>query len=229
MVAIFVVLMFVSLVLLDLGLVKWRAWREASRQSRSVRVPGTSPEIGDWRPLPAGVHLTAGHTWLKPDPSGGVKVGADAFLAHALGAVDRIVLPKPGEEVHAGQPLFRLEDQGRSVAVPASLDGRVVAVNSRLPEHREWLTSDPYRGGWVCYLSGTLADQRRYPSGRKAAQWLDDEFRRLREFLSMRATPVLAVGLTSHDGGMPATGCLRELDDSAWAAFESEFLQHEGQ
>jgi glycine cleavage system H lipoate-binding protein len=224
----FVVLMFVFLVLVDLGLVKWRAWREVGR-AQDARVPSAAAEIGDWRWLPEGVHLTAGHTWLKPDPTGGIEVGADAFLAHTLGAVDRIVLPKPGEEVHAGRPLFRMENQGRSVEVPAALDGRVVAINSRLEEHREWLSADPYQRGWLCYLSGTPAREQHFASGPKAIRWLEGEFRRLREFLSLRVSPVLAVGLTGQDGGMPIAGCLSELDASAWAAFESEFLRRDDQ
>jgi len=225
MVAIFVVLMFVCLVLIDLGLVKWHAWR-ASKKTQNAIVPAATTAMGEWCPLPEGVLLAGGHTWLKPDPTGGIEVGADAFLAHAFGVVDRIVLPKPGDEVRAGQPLFRLEAQGRSVAVPASFDGRVVAVNSRLPEHREWVRSDPYSKGWVCYLNGKPSDAKRLPSGERAIRWLEGEFSRLREFLSLQLSPVSTVGLTAQDGGMPAAGCLRGLDAAGWEAFQAEFLQH---
>jgi len=225
MVAIFVALMFVSLVLLDLGLVKWRAWREPSRQVQGAKVPSFAAGLRGWCELPERIYLSPGHAWFRPDPTGRMEVGGDAFLAHAVGKVERIVLPKAGEQVKAGQPLFRLEVQGRSLEVSAAIGGQVLAVNSRLARHLEWLKTDPYHKGWICYLAPLSGDEKTLPCGQKATRWLEKEVNRLREFLSLRSTPDLALGLTSPDGGMPAVGCLRELDASAWAAFEAEFLR----
>ena len=61
--------------------------------------------------------------------------------------------------------------------------------------------------------------------GEKAIIWLESEFTRLREFLSTQLSPEFALGATSQDGGLPTSGCLTELDEAAWTAFETEFLK----
>lgn len=224
MVALFVAFMFVSLVLTDLGVEKWKAWH-AARATRPAENTGLETL---WQ-VPEGVHLSAAHTWFRPDPAGGLELGADSFIAHAIGAVRQIVLPKPGDQVIAGQPLFRLIRDGRSITVPSTLTGKVSAVNSELSDQPDRLISDPYRSGWVCRITptsvGAVVPTTRF--GEKAIMFLEDEFARLREFLSTQVNPELALGVTSQDGGVPASGCLAELDKPAWSAFESEFLKCE--
>jgi hypothetical protein len=55
--------------------------------------------------------------------------------------------------------------------------------------------------------------------------WLDGDFNRLREFLSVEIMSDIDLGVTSLDGGFPTAGCLRELDQAAWSSFEAEFLK----
>jgi hypothetical protein len=132
--------------------------------------------------------------------------------------------------VTAGQPLFRLEHDGRAVAVPAAVTGRVMAVNSRLADEPELLTSDPYGRGWVCCLEPTGAETAapRLLFAEQAAVWLEDEFARFRQFILAQISPDEALGATSYDGGLPAFGCLAELDEPAWNAFEANFLKGPG-
>jgi glycine cleavage system H protein len=225
MVAIFVAFMFVSLVLTDFGFEKWKIWRAA----RATR-PSTSVmefELEALLQVPEGVHLSGAHTWFRPDPAGGLEIGADPLITHAVGAVQRILLPQPGEQVTAGQPLFRLERNGRSISVPSSITGKVMSVNSRLQDQPGLLNADPYGSGWVCHVTptaiGIVAPNMRF--GEKAILWLESEFTRLHEFLSTQVSPEFALGATSQDGGLPAPGCLNELDKAAWIAFETEFLK----
>jgi len=223
MVAIFVALMFVGLVLTDLGLEKWRA-HQARRRALSTGAHLRGPELDSWCRPPAGVQLSPQHAWLKPDPTGGLEIGADALIAHAIGAARRVILPRVGDQVTAGQPLFRLERDGRGIIIPSAVTGRVMAVNSRLADHPELLSSDPYGRGWVCYLTPTEEHPVALRFGEKATLWLANEFVRFREFLAAQTAPDFALGLTSQDGGLPAAGCLAELAPTAWRAFEAEFL-----
>jgi glycine cleavage system H protein len=227
MVAIFVALMFVGLVLTDLAVEKWQAWRVAHpAQARSPRPAVTAYGLDAWRQVPEGVHLANQHTWIRPDPTGGLEIGADALIVHAVGAVRRIVLPKVGDEVTAGQPLFRLEQHGRAITIPSAMTGRVMAVNTRLADQPELLSSDPYGSGWICYLNPTRAEEATagVRFGEQAAMWLENEFARFREFIFAQSSPDLALGATSQDGGLPALGCLSELGSTAWSAFETNFL-----
>jgi glycine cleavage system H protein len=228
MVAIFVALMFVGLVLTDLAVQKWQAYRVAhAAPALSPRLEVSSYALDELSQVPEGIHLGNQHTWVKPDPQGGLEVGADALIARAMGAVRRIILPQVGEQVTAGQPLFRLEHNGRTITVPSSLTGKVVAVNSRLADQPALLSSDPYGSGWVCHLAPTrlegAAPAVRF--GEQATIWLKNEFVRFQEFVFGQVSPDFALGVTSQDGGIPSMGCLIELDAAAWRAFEAGFLQ----
>jgi glycine cleavage system H protein len=227
MVAIFVAFMFISLVLTDLAVEKWQAWRVAHRA-----LAANSPAKVMARGLdalcqvPEGIHLAHQHTWVKPDPTGGLEIGADALIARAVGAVRRIILPQVGGQVTAGQPLFRLERNGCAVTIPSALTGRVIAVNSRLIDQPELLSSDPYGSGWICHVTPTHVEEAA-PSvrfGEQAAMWLENEFVRFGQFIFAQVPPDLALGATSQDGGIPAVGCLGELGPTAWSDFEAKFL-----
>jgi Glycine cleavage H-protein len=128
--------------------------------------------------------------------------------------------------VTAGQPLFRLVHNGCAVTIPSALTGRVTAINNRLVDQPELLSSDPYGSGWICRLSPAGLDEVA-PSlrfGQQAALWLENEFVRFREFIFTHISPDLALGVTSQDGGLPVVGCLGELGPAAWSAFEASFL-----
>ena len=214
MVALFVAVMFIGFVVLDLVVQKL--------EGRRAAVPAGLP----WK-VPRGFHLSDGHTWSHTDSSVGVRVGADALLAHAMGAVEKVVAPKLGELVKAGQPLFRLEYRGYGVEIPSSITGHVVALNPSLAKRPELVAKDPYGSGWICAITPTRPDARSggTRSGDKAIAWLEEEFHRLREFLSMQVFPDLAVSVTYPDGGLPAVGSLTQLGLSGWRAFEKEFLR----
>jgi glycine cleavage system H protein len=224
MVALFVAFMFVGLVLTDLGLHKWNAWQTVRTAERAQRDSIISNEL--WE-VPEGVHLSDVHTWLRPDPKGGLEVGADPFITHAIGAVGRVVLPNAGDDVTAGQPLFRLERDGRSITIPCTVAGRVAAVNTRLQNQPTLLNSDPYGRGWICRMTPTSAGavKPNVRFGESAMIWLESEFNRLREFLSVEIMSDIDLGVTSLDGGFPTAGCLSELDQAAWGSFEAEFLK----
>jgi glycine cleavage system H protein len=232
MVAIFVALMFVACILLDAVLRKIEARRALSTAPRRVPMmtpPALAmPQVGGfpWA-VPQGVFLSEGHAWFKPDPSGEVRVGADALIAHALGGLEKVVFPKTGDVVRKGQPLFHLVHEGSVLTVSSSVTGRVVAINPALGDRPELVARDPYGAGWVCRIVSAYLDDG---SGRmrladKAAFWLECEFDRFCQFISARVAPDLALGLTSLDGGLPVLGALTELDDAAWSAFEAEFLR----
>ena len=230
MVAIFVAFMFVSLVLVDLGVHKWQAWRLASAARAPHRVAEAMTYAFDALcQVPEGIHLANQHTWVKPDPAGGLAIGADALIARAVGAIDRIILPNVGDQVTAGQPLFRLEHKGRTVAVPSAITGRVMSVNDLLAEHPEPLSSDPYGSGWICHLSPTRLEESATHTrfGEQATAWLENEFGRLQAFIFGQISPDLALGATSQDGGIPSPGCLWELGPTAWRAFEENFLHRQ--
>lgn len=233
MVAIFVALMFIGFLLADLVL--QRVEVRAALAARPQRIPGRTVPAEvlarasgfPWG-IPQGIYLSESHAWFKPDPSGEVRVGADALVAHALGALEKVVFPKVGDLIRKGQTLFHLVHEGRVLTVASSVTAKVAGINNRLREDPELVANEPYGAGWVCSMLPAYLDdgsgKMRY--GEKAAFWLECEFDRFCEFISARI-PLLdsAVGATSQDGGLPTIGSLAQLGDEAWSAFEREFLR----
>lgn len=149
------------------------------------------------------------------------------MIGRALGSVSRIRFPKVGDKVKEGEPLFRLELNDRSLAVPSPVTGRVTSVNPRLEKQPELVAQDPYGKGWVCSVVETSPahenESRRL--GARAAIWLEREAARFQEFLALQMAPDLALGVTSQDGGVPVVGVLAQFDSEVWKRFEQDFLR----
>lgn len=227
MVATFVALMFVGFILLDLVLQTIEARRAALARCARLQAEGRALASGSLWQIPQGFYLTEHHAWLKPDPAKGLLTGADALVAHSVGAADEVILPKLGDRVKAGQPLFLLARRGCALTIPSALTGKVVAVNARLKGQPELVAAEPYGAGWVCVVmpTGLNGGPKQTRFGEEAAFWLQREFERFREFLVSQVSPDLGLGATSLDGGFPAAGSLDQLGPGVWTAFELEFLR----
>jgi glycine cleavage system H protein len=230
MVAVFVALMFVSLVLVGVWLGKARARRLALERALPRRAPCNPHGLEHWPPLPEGAYLTEGHTWLLPQKQGVFRAGVDSLIAHALGAVARVIPPRVGQEILEGAALFQLEREGRLLTVPSPVTGRVISVNGELQDRPELVVRDPYGEGWVCNVlpMRILEDKPVMRTGAKALAWLEREASRFSDFLWLRTPSESDLGATIQDGGDPAPGVLTDFDANTWDVFEREFLMRPG-
>lgn len=148
----------------------------------------------------------------------------DAFLAQALGTVDRVVLPELGSWVDKGDRLLEVFVGGRALTVVSPVDGEIQRVNEDLHLRPDALTDNPYGAGWAVTVWSRNHRQAIRPLmiGPPAVSYLLREVRRLAEFLPGEAGPAPAPLLA--DGGLPRRGCLTFLDDAKWARFQAEFL-----
>jgi hypothetical protein len=80
-------------------------------------VTATSPELVSQRVfnIPAGVFISPFHVWVKIEVTGEVSLGVDDFARKTVGDVHHIVGPRLGSLVKAGEPLFTIEQAGRSL------------------------------------------------------------------------------------------------------------------
>jgi glycine cleavage system H protein len=178
-----------------------------------------APALG-WFHLPDGVALHAGHAWARAGADGLVTVGLDDF-AQKLVDPERVVLPRPGDRVLAGQPAFAVGDRVTTVPVRAPVDGEVVSVNVAAAEDPARLR-DPYGTGWLFKVKVPAAASRvPLMLGAQARDFLE----RCAAGLSGQLEP--ALGHVLQDGGTPVHGIARALHGDDWAALARRFLEAE--
>lgn len=200
---------------------------------RRAREPTTAARTAlPLRPVsaPGGFFVDRGHTWLRIEPSGLVRVGADDFIRMAFGGIDRIELPRTGDEVQRGNELFSIRQGKRAAPVAAPVDGVVASVNQPLAQRADALQSAPYDKGWICTLrpAHLARDLRHLLIDDESRRWLQGEVERLREFFAARPAKSLELGDLSPDGGQLTTGLLDKVDEETWDLFVDHFLLGRG-
>jgi glycine cleavage system H protein len=175
-------------------------------------------EPGWAAPMPCGTFLARGHTWLRPDKDGALRLGAARLPLDALGAVDEVQLLPSGASVTEGEPIAVLVCGARRLRLVSPADGVIERVNEAL-ERKPWrLPAQPFGAAWLYTLrTPELARTlRRAFVAEEAERFLRRETARLRETLCRavdlpHAEPVLG------DGGVPLPGFAARLDEAQWS------------
>ena len=187
-----------------------------------AHAPGLVPQMVQGFSLPANVFRDRGHGWATLEAGGLVRIGVDDFLPGAIGRLDAIELPRPGDTVVAGRPAFSLVQGQRRAVVPSPVSGVVAEVNPALAAGPGLVKERPFSAGWVARVRPTALgeDLPRLHVAERASAWLKRETTRLREFvLAHTANTGGALGYTMADGGEFSKGALESLDDEAWQSF----------
>jgi len=133
--------------------------------------------------LPQGMHHHRGHTWVRVERDGDVRVGLDDFGQWLLGSVQGVRLPGPGEIVFEGAPTCEIRlDTGR-IGPLAPVSGRVIAINERLLEHPGLVNESPYTNGWLLMVRpfDLPSELVNLLYGGRARRWIEQEIGRVRE------------------------------------------------
>lgn len=171
------------------------------------------------------VLYTPGHSWAAIGEHGIVSVGLNNFLTSMLGPINKVELPRKGEQVKRGMPLLTIHKGKRRITLPSPFSGIVEASNTKFIENTEWPGATP--DSWLVRLKpeklGNEMSGMRI--GARAREWLAGEFNRLRDFFSEHSQQQTGkLGLTLLDGGFPIEGALEYLDDRALSRFAHTFL-----
>ncbi len=133
--------------------------------------------------LPHGMHHHRGHTWVRVEHDGDVRVGLDDFGQWLLGSVQGVRLPGPGETVFEGTPACEIRlDTGR-LGLLAPVSGRVIATNERLLEQPRLVNRSPYSNGWLLMVKpfDLPSELVNLLYGGRARRWIEQEIGRVRE------------------------------------------------
>jgi len=198
------------------------------RQDRLARL--TAPEIHLVTPssgvlagarvinVPGGVYISPEHTWVSVEMTGEGRIGLDDLFHKTVGKPTSITLPKEGQQIAKGQPLFVLRRGEHSLTFRSPLSGRVSHVNHELEFNLDLMRVRPYEHGWICNidpsnLTGDLAD---LTLGADAVAWYQARVEAFRRKLAEE------VAETPPEKGH-AAGAKANVD-AAWKAFASCFL-----
>ena len=99
--------------------------------------------------VPAGLHYTREHEWLRPESDGTVVVGITDHAQHQLGELVFVELPDTGRTRTAGEACAVVESVKAASDVFAPLAGTITTVNAALAAEPNAVNSSPYGDGWL--------------------------------------------------------------------------------
>ncbi|HUO39674.1 MAG TPA: glycine cleavage system protein GcvH [Mycobacterium sp.] len=107
--------------------------------------------------IPANLHYTSEHEWVRRTGPGTVRVGVTDFAQSSLGDVVFVQLPEVGSQVTAGESFGEVESTKSVSDLFAPVTAKVAAVNGDLHDNPQLVNSEPYGAGWLVDLAAEEA------------------------------------------------------------------------
>ncbi len=148
--------------------------------------------------------VNPGHSWIKILNKNQVKIGIDDIVATALGSIDEIILPLPGETVKRSASCGQLLQFENIFSIVSPISGRVVEINNELAKFPNQLTLDPLNKGWMMVIEPDELehDLKHCRSGDALMCWYLKEFKWFECHLAKGFSQHCEhVGVTLTDGG----------------------------
>jgi glycine cleavage system H protein len=220
MIALLVVLTFLSGILLDLYMTRRHPILVVDETAPTAG-PRIVPSVVGGFAVPDNVAYHPGHTWALAESPDLVRVGIDDFAAKVAGTVTHIDIPARGQWIRQGQKLIALKADGKEIDLVSPIEGTVVGINDAALRNPEVLRSDPYGNGWLLTVNSPDASTnfRNLLRGATARRWMDEAAAALR-----RLTPSVATAAYAQDGGVALDGAIGTLPADQFAKLEKEFF-----
>ena len=152
-----------------------------------------------------------GHTWVELNQvEQTVEVGMDKFTQKIVGQVEEIELPRIGQVIQQGSPLWTLIRAHRRLTQVAPISGKVVDVKTMDKSTNSWLIK--LRPFELSFNLNNLFE------GEIADKWLDWSKTLFIQKFENRLGPVY------QDGGELKEGIIDELTDDQWSRVQKEFF-----
>ena len=218
MVAIFVILTIITFLTVD------HFVHRAQLKRAENLVPASATENAESM-IPSGAYLHRGHTWVKP-AGGLLTIGVGPMAIGALGQPDDMCLLPGGTRVKKGQPLFKLGNGARRITLRSPIDGVISKVNNAALDDSSKVSDDPFGNGWLYRIAPDDPEKslEGLMAGEKAHGWLNEQAKRLRDFLAGIPGEPAVAGATLQDGGLPVAGYGNHLKDEQWEQLVNSFL-----
>ena len=215
---------FIATIVLLLG-IDWVVQRLKKEDVQEPVLAPQSPAQANTLRIPEGIFFARSHTWINLFPSGKIRLGVDDFVGSLMENPRITFALRSGEQVEKGDPLLVIEDGDRKITVLSPLAGEILAVNEDLEKNPELMRKSLFSEGWAYSIRPRrLEELRSMLIGGETRAWMSSEFGRLRDLLAGGTAGKLAP-VALQDGGAPAPGLLKRLDNARLRQFEEQFLQ----
>jgi len=178
--------------------------------------------------VPKGLYFDKTHTWAFMEKDGNVKVGMDDFIQHITGKLTRIAMKQAGEKVRKGEKIMTIIRDGKQLNLYAPISGTIIQQNKSLASDSTIANSSPYSEGWVYLIEpkNWLREIQFMFMGEKYAEWLKDEFVRLKDFVtaSMQTNELVYAHVILQDGGELTDNVLADMEPKVWEDFQTKFI-----
>jgi glycine cleavage system H protein len=107
---------------------------------------------------PSDLLYTEDHEWARVEGKVAT-IGVTQFAVDQLGDVTQVELPREGESLKAGEAFGTVESVKAVSDLFAPLTGKVVKINTPLQDSPEYVSEDPYDGGWMIQVELANVDE----------------------------------------------------------------------
>ncbi len=168
-----------------------------------------------------GYYYHMGHSWVRFEHGGRVRVGLDDFVVRVFGPARALRLPPLGAEVRQSEVGWSLSRNGHSAALLSPVSGRVLAVNHQIEKHPEIPHEDPYQQGWLFVVEPERPKMnlKGLYYGDEGVRWMEEEGQKL---LSLLGTEYEQLAAT---GGEVVRDVFRHFPDLRWDRLVETFLR----
>ena len=107
---------------------------------------------------PEELKFAPSHEWAHLAQTDGKQVATIGISAHAVEALSDVVymeLPEVGADLTAGASFGEVESVKATSDLFSPVTGKVIEVNTALPDNLEVLGTDPYGEGWIIKVEVT--------------------------------------------------------------------------
>ena len=178
--------------------------------------------------IPKGLYFDKTHTWAFMEQDGNVRVGLDDFLPHVTGKLTKIRMREVGELVRKGEILMTVMHEGKQLNIYAPISGTILEQNELLISDTAMVNSSPFYKGWVYQIEpkNWLRETQFMFMGQKYIDWLQDEFVRLKDFISatVKTDKLAYAHVILQDGGELTDNVLADMEPEVWEDFQTKFI-----
>ena len=170
--------------------------------------------------LPTGYYLHPGHTWIKMEEQGVVRIGIDDFAARLFGRFDRFKAPLMGKELFQGRPMASLGRRKQTIRFTAPVSGVLVEVNAELQKNPGLIHEAPYTDGWMfmAHCPNLKQELKELMFMSSSNRFMNTEVERLYDFIEEKTQ------LKAADGGQLVADIYGNLPGVDWQQLVDRFI-----